>query len=105
MQVMTDSLPTQSPQSSRSSFTQDRPLADWVASTCIHSEKHSLLSLLKLRYVPCFLREPPAERGRGLRLAWMQGMRSLFDAPNRPWRLKGLERITITLMFFRDFAL
>ena len=35
----------------------------------------------------------------------MQGMRSLFDAPNRPWRLKGLERITITLIFCRDFAL
>ena len=36
----------------------------------------------------------------------MQGMCSLFDAPNSPWRFKGLERITITRMFFfRDFAL
>ena len=26
-------------------------------------------------------------------------MCSLFDVPNRPWRFKGLERITITLMF------
>ena len=34
------------PQSFCSSFTQDRPLADWVTWTCIHSEKHSLLSLL-----------------------------------------------------------
>ena len=32
-------------------------------------------------------------------------MCSLFDAPNRPWRFKGLERITITLIFCRDFAL
>ena len=29
----------------------------------------------------------------------------LSDAPNRPWRFKGLERITITLIFCRDFAL
>ena len=27
-------------------------------------------------------------------------MCSLFDAQNRPWRFKGLERVTITLMFF-----
>ena len=26
-------------------------------------------------------------------------MCSLFDVPNRPWRFKGLERITVTLMF------
>ena len=32
-------------------------------------------------------------------------MCSLFDAPNRSWTFKGLERITITLMFFRDFGL
>ena len=32
-------------------------------------------------------------------------MCSLFDAPNRPWRFNGLERITITLIFYRDFAL
>ena len=32
-------------------------------------------------------------------------MCSFFDAPNRPWRFKDFERITITLMFFRDLAL
>ena len=32
-------------------------------------------------------------------------MCSLFDAPNRPWGFEGLERITITLIFFRDFGL
>ena len=32
-------------------------------------------------------------------------MCSLFDAPNRPWRFKSLERITITLIFCRDFGL
>ena len=32
-------------------------------------------------------------------------MWSLSDAPQRPWRFKGLERVTITFMFFRDFAL
>ena len=35
----------------------------------------------------------------------MQGMCSLFDAPNRPWRFKGLERITVTLIFCNDFPL
>ena len=53
----------------------------------------------------CFLREPLAERGWGLKLAWMQRMCFLFDAPNRPWRFNGLERMTITLIFYRDFAL
>ena len=38
--------PNSDPQSSHSSFTQDRPLADWVTWTYIHSKKHSLLSLL-----------------------------------------------------------
>ena len=52
-----------------------------------------------------FIREPLAEWVHGLRLAWMQGMCSLFDAPNRPWRSKGFERITITIIFCRDFAL
>ena len=32
-------------------------------------------------------------------------MCSLSDAPQRPWSFKGLERVTITFMFFRDFAL
>ena len=41
----------------------------------------------------------------GLRLAMMQGICSHFDAPNRPWGFEGLERITITLIFFRDFGL
>ena len=46
-----------------------------------------------------------AERGWGLRQAWMKQKCSLFDAQNRPWKFKGLERVTITLMFFQDFAL
>ena len=41
----------------------------------------------------------------GLRLAMMQGICSHFDALNRPGRSKGLERITITLIFCRYFAL
>ena len=44
---LTDSLPTQYPQSSRSSFTQLRTLGDWITWTCIHSKTHSLLSLLE----------------------------------------------------------
>ena len=32
-------------------------------------------------------------------------MCSHSDAPNRPWRFKGLERISITLISCRDFAL
>ena len=32
-------------------------------------------------------------------------MCSLFDAPNRPWTFKGLERMTITLISCKDFAL
>ena len=90
---------------SHSLFTQDRHLADWVTWTCIQSKKHSLLSLLERISALCFLWEPLPERGWGLRLAWMQGMCSLFYAPNRPWRFNGLERITITLIFYRDFAL
>ena len=35
----------------------------------------------------------------------MKLMCSLFDAQNRPWSLKGLEKATITIMFFQDFAL
>ena len=46
MQVVTDSLPTQNPKGSCSLFNQDRNLAAWLTWTCIHSEKHSLLSLL-----------------------------------------------------------
>ena len=44
-----------------------------------------------------------AERGWGLRQAWMKQKCSLFDAQNRPWKFKGLERVTITLMFFQNF--
>ena len=53
----------------------------------------------------CFLREPLAEWSWGLRLAWMKRICSLFDTPNRSWSIKGLERVRITLMFIRDFAL
>ena len=35
MQVVTDSLPSQHPQSSHSSFTQHRNLGDWITWTCI----------------------------------------------------------------------
>ena len=31
----------------------------------------------------------------------MKRMCSHFDSPNRPWSFKGLERVTITLVFFR----
>ena len=34
----------------------------------------------------------------------MKGMCSLFDAPKRSGSLKGLERVIITFMFFKDFA-
>ena len=47
----------------------------------------------------------PGDRGWGLRLACIKRMCSLFDASNRLWRFKGLERITITLIVCRDFAL
>ena len=33
----------------------------------------------------------------------MQVMCSFFDAPNRTWRFKGLERITITFFFLFFF--
>ena len=46
MQVVTDSLPAQQAQSSRSSFTQHRPLGDWVTWTCVHSEEHFLFNSL-----------------------------------------------------------
>jgi len=46
MQVVTDSLPAQQAQSSRSSFTQHRPLGDWVTWTCVHSEEHFLFNPL-----------------------------------------------------------
>ena len=46
-----------------------------------------------------------AERGWGVSLAWMKQKCSLFDPQYIPWKVKGLERVTITLMFFQDFAL
>ena len=35
----------------------------------------------------------------------MKRICSCFNAQNRPWSFKGLERVTITLMFFQDFTL
>ena len=35
----------------------------------------------------------------------MKQICSRFDAQNRPWRFKGLERVTITLIFFQDLTL
>ena len=80
----------------------------WLDNMDLHSQQDTFSSQPSgnLDTVSCcFLREPLDERGWGLRLAWMQGMCSLFDAQNRPWSFKGIERVRITLRFFRDFAL
>ena len=45
----------------------------------------------------------PGKKGMDLSLACMKHIWSLFDAQNRLWRFKGLERVTITLMFFQNF--
>ena len=84
-----------------------RQTLGWLGNMNLHSQREAFSSQPSgnLDMCLCFLREPLASRVWGLRLAWIHGMCSLFEAPIRPWRFKGLERIAITLIYFRDFAL
>ena len=65
-----------------------RQTLGWLGIMNLHSQQGAFSSQPSSNLDMCLM-FPQGTTGwtrSGLRLAWMQGMCSLFDAPNRPWR-------------------